>query len=1752
MDVFKLDARLLDDYKRFARSFTQIRACDVRDGVETIYQSNHFWPDPLISINPRFERGESVDDLASPSKQILHPDTARIFRVDGAAIVLHRHQQEAVVKAHKRTSFTVTTGTGSGKSLCYFIPIVDAAVRALAAGEPRRTRAIIVYPMNALANSQMEELKRFLGQSGLPDHLRPTFARYTGQDDAAERIAIKEQKPDILLTNFMMLELLMTRQSAQDREVISNAQNLDFIVLDELHTYRGRQGADVAMLMRRLQERLCPDRPPIAIGTSATMQTESEGVDSAVGVARVSSLLFGLRISPDSVIVESLARATDEKQNVATVRPALRAAVEADLPDLSDEELKRHPLAIWVELELGLKDGQKLARHKPTTLHEAARRLAKLTDCSEDHCHTQLRHMLTIFSLPSSARGGSGKNAFLAFKLHRFLSGARYVYATLHCTSRVVTLDGQRFLPAQPEARLYETFFCRNCGQEFHPVTLTKGPQTCFLPRGIDDQPVDAVDGTAPANQDGYLMPEPTLADDPAYTFQGEVTDYPEEWLETTKAGEVRFKASRKTQRAILYRIGVEGSTSADGRRCWFLPGKFRICPACMDQPAVQSREVNKLAGLSAEGRSSATTLLVSSALRAMQHPTAHLELDKQKILAFTDNRQDAALQAGHFNDTLFVLLLRAAILASVRASGSEGLAPEDFGRRVQQTLGFIHTNRERRKEWLGDSEILGAALSNAERTLGRVLAYRVWADQRRGWRFTNPNLEDLGLIRAEFVGVSDLAADSDRFASSADALRLSSPQQRQTSLVILLEALRQALAINAESLDGTEMQSVDNASRQTLRDPWRTSKERGGAVLLIAPGRTRRAAAAQLDDQLVLSGGPQGALGRKLRKHWKDVLGRVVPAKEYVETLQQLLACAAKYGLVTKVATLFDVDGWKLHPAALRLVAADGRADGRRPNSYFVSVCEALATDLLAGGSALFGVEGREHTAQVTQDLREARERRFRWGPEDCKALEETKTVLQDNGEPGTRLPVLFCSPTMELGVDISSLNAVYLRNVPPTPANYAQRSGRAGRSGQAALIVTYCAAQSPHDQHYFHHQTEMVSGIVRPPSLDLANRDLITSHFQAVWLAESRQALQPSIPEILDRTHVEAGTEFLLLPLLPELRQVLESPKLAISAQARMRKILDALLDAHEPALTPENAPWALDRTGLVREVAESALTRFNESFDRWRELYRGAFEQQQSANRRSELRSLSAKERDEVNRLQNQAKDQIKLLERGKESANSDFYTYRYLATEGFLPGYNFPRLPLYAYVPATGDGGPKAAYLQRARFLGIAEFGPGSLIYHEGRAFRVWKARIPAQGRSETALKTRTLFLCPTCGGAHAEERPELCHVCGASLATVDGIHHVLRIDNVETRPVERITANDEDRQRQGFEIQTVFRWPSNLADLTSRSVTDHESSFARIDYAPRAEISRLNNGLRRRKDKHVRGFKMVVATGQWVGDNVEGQEDVTVEGRPAQRVVPIVHDHKNLALLRIPWQQQSVVTMATLQHAISIGITLQFQLEEGEIQTEPTPSRDDRRCILLYEASEGGAGVLSRLVREPGQLAIVARACLALMHYTNLDAAIVATDPGLLETIPESSCVKGCYLCLLSYYNQPDHELIDRTDAAFLLLLLRMARATLLPLEEPAKTLAETPAMHSPWRDAFAAWKLPAPDYRAQDSNTVLLWRSLTVAAFPGGPSSQDRDLYAARGFAIVTLPLDPTPQPPAELLELLGVTYDAREVAATA
>lgn len=1707
LDAFRLNAGIIDRYAGFARSFSEIAAPEILQQVDEFYAGQRFWPSPLITINPRFEAGASVAKLIDEGE--LHPALGPMF-VDqyGQPMTFHKHQERSILKARRGESFIVTTGTGSGKSICFFAPILDRIVRARQAGEANRTRAIIVYPMNALANSQREELQRYVDSSGLPEALRPTFDRYTGQESDEQRQATAARKPDIILTNFMMLELLMTRQDELDRKVMQNAEGLEFIVLDELHTYRGRQGADVAMLVRRVKNRLAPTGNVICIGTSATMSSAPEERERAKAVAEVGSKLFGQPMTEASVIDEVLQRATTRLIDVSSPNAELAAAVAQPLgADLTDDTLKAHPLACWIETQIGLIDEEKLRRRRPTTVEDAARELSKHTGVDAGKCKSAIAEMLSVMGRPHKDRGGTGDRAFLAFKLHQFIAGAGRAYATLaEPDNRKVVLDQQKFHPDEPETRLYPLFFCRECGQEHHSVWLAASDKGRMVTaRPIDETPSD--DPGPDGQQAGFLVP----AVNERFGFGGDPEDYPEDWQEPTASGAVRLKPSYRKRQGQLIRVGRDGRESASGVPAWFFAGKYRFCPCCKYQPPAQAREINKLASLSSEGRSSATTLITASLLSLMGEDGS-LDWSTRKLLGFTDNRQDAALQAGHFNDFIFVTLLRGAILEAVRSAGSRGLDDARFGQAVADALGFRTDNASRFSEWMADPNAKGFANKQAaEETLIAVLGHRVWADLRKGWRFTNPNLEEVGLIEVRFPGLGELVEDEEEFAHTP--LAQVSPPIRERMYRNLVDYMRRGLAISAEALDRNRVLEVANRSRQYLRDPWRIDDREEGelrtsAYLMIRPPRRDEIWAGE--DAMIVRAGPRTALGRLIR-HRDNWDGVQLPEDHYEEVIGALLQAAERHQVVRRTEE-HGASAWRLSPTALRLYPASTRSDGRRANPFFRDLYDQVSQMIGRPDALPFSFEAREHTAQVDQEVRAWREDRFRFGDDDQKRLAERRDQMRDKGEPNDFLPLLFCSPTMELGVDISALGAVYLRNAPPTPANYVQRAGRAGRSGQAALVVTYCAAQSPHDQYYFNDMRGLVAGVVKPPALDLANKELLRAHLQAEWLAASRARLKPSIPANL-------VMEEEAMPLAHELRTAFTDLATSGEALPQLRRVLDSALGSGQP-------PWLDDRDAFVVEVCAEAPKLIDEAFNRWRELRRAAMREKNLADEVQNRPTASGPERREAARRYRQAVEEILLLDEGRQTSSSDFYTYRYLATEGFLPGYNFPRLPLYAVVPAER----RAAVLQRPRFLAISEFGPHSLIYHEGRAYQVDRAKLPARSRGDSGeLATQTMTLCAACGAAHVDPQFERCHACDASLSDADRIENIYRIDNVETRPRARITANDEDRQRRGFDIQTVFQWPVDRGqlDVQRLGIEGPEGPVALIDYGARARLSRLNKGLKRRKDPSIRGFCIEPGTGRWVRDenNDDDAIQVIVPKAKPQRIVPIVEDHKNAMLVR-PVRRFTLEQMTTLQHALVRAIETEFELESGEILAEGLPTQKDRKTILLYEATEGGAGVLSRMVSEPDSIRKVADKALDLMHFER------SRDGELVER--EDSCVAGCYRCLWSYFNQPDHELIERRDPDVRAFLCDLAQASSAPRQQK-------PAVLQGWPAAIAAWGLPDPAPRTIDGvSHDLYWPSHLLVAAPGGASESLRRRCRELGLDVVDVPTEPGDAPPDGLVDALG------------
>jgi Lhr-like helicase len=1722
MKAFDFDNHLIDSYARFSRSFSSIRSQDLKSEIDRQYDAGRFWPDALLSLNPRYLQGPTVDDLVVSGD--LDEATGKLFRFDAAPIRFHRHQAQSIAKARAGQSYVVTTGTGSGKSLCFFVPIVDAIVRARKAGKAHRTSAIIVYPMNALANSQLKEIDKFISQSGLPTELKPVVRRYTGQESKEERQQIADNPPDILLTNFMMAELLLTRQDPLDSKVIENATGLDFIVLDELHTYRGRQGADVAILVRRLRNRCTPEKAPICIGTSATMASEGSDANRAKAVADVASRLFGTPIGPESVIDESLQRATDDGLKLNDVRSKLAAVLTTALPNvLTDEILKTHSLAIWTELAIGLDDAQELKRKKPIPFEQAVKLLSEDSGVDVETCRKTLETFLTRISLPETERGGSGAVAFLAFKLHQFISGAGETFTTLTNKPRNVLFEGQLEDPNAPGHRLYPTRFCRGCGHEVHVVTKTADADgVLFLPRNIDDVPLDDQDGDTA----GYLIHSGD--GDADYDFTGEIETYPEDWLEE-RNGIVRLRANRKRRAPQMIGVAPDGRPASSGNDFWFIPGKFGFCPCCLDQPHPSMRERTKLAGLSGEGRSSATTILVSTALECMNLGDSGVPKEKRKLLGFTDNRQDAALQAGHFNDFMFVSLLRGAILRAVLDAGDDGMAEDEFGLRVVKALGFTAGNKDARIHWMSDPEAGAVVREDSQRSLAKVLAHRVWTDLRRGWRYTNPSLSVLKLIDIAFIGLDEIADDTERLTAILPSLGTIEVPKRKSMLKLLLGAMLDGLAVGTEALDLTVLDAVSQKSRNLLRSPWtidaqETPRSRT-AMFLQAPGKDL---VGLREEQTIIRAGHNSRIGRLINR--RGVIGTKLSKTDYLTAMTGLMELLAREGLVSSVDIEADQRGWRLSPSAVRIVPGDAvRTGTAQGNLYFHELYNTIAADLKAGHSHYWGLEGREHTAQVSQRQREWREWRFRFEKEDQAKLIANAADLKAAGESAQFLPALFCSPTMELGVDISALNAVYLRNVPPTPANYAQRAGRAGRSGQAAVIVTYCAAQSPHDQYFFERRNEMVAGVVRPPALDISNEDLVRSHLHAVWIAEAKLALPPDIPDILDLTQ----TGYLLKK---EIREAIDRPELEIAAQPPMKRILKQILDS----LDGRKPVWMSDPDDFVSAVAQRAPHEFDRALDRWRELYNSARTQLMEANARSEITGLSGADRRRIKAAQMQASDQISILEQGKASNGSDFYSYRYLATEGFLPGYNFPRLPLYAFIPGEGKVG---SFLQRPRFLAISEFGPRSLIYHEGRAYRVMKAKLPPEVRTGDGaeLATKDIFICSNCGACHDAE-VERCHACNTPMAGEVPVQRTLRIDNVEAAPVERITANDEERVRQGFDIQTVFSWPrrEGRVQITAGDFRCDDTTILSLQYANSAEISRINKGLKRRAKKTVLGFFIDPRSGYWAkSEDEEPDVDVPPDVVKPVRIVPIVRDHKNALLLRFNNPTAyAPETIATVQHALLRGIEVVFQLEEGEILGEPLPARDNRRAVLAYEATEGGAGVLSRLIEDPLALGKVAQEALMLMHFDKVAESITAGDAKLLVSRDGEACVRGCYRCLLSYFNQPDHELIDRTSEEAKQMLINLARGQVV-----LATTRDQTSEDGGWAAAFEAAGLPPPDVASVNFSDHLInfaWRSHFVAASVVPISKETREAAGAKGWTLFELPETVDAGVPDALISMFG------------
>lgn len=1653
MNIFEFRDELIESYKAFSRSFTNILSKDIQAKVnEECNDRKRYWPEPLLQINPCYQSRKTVAEYVKEG--VLHPDCAKIFSIDEKPITLFMHQEQAIGMAACRKSYVVTTGTGSGKSLSFFIPIIDRILREKSAShsDKPRTRAIILYPMNALANSQKEEIEKFL--KNYQGAVSLTVGRYTGQEGKEERQRLQSNPPDILLTNYMMLELVLMRHD--DRPIVNNCEGLEFLVLDELHTYRGRQGADVAMLVRRLRSQLKADKL-ICIGTSATMSSVGSRAEQNAVVAKFASTMFGTPIDANQVIGETLVRVTNPRLASSQIKPRLTAVVrglaEKASPLSRYEDFKDHPLAVWLELNLSITDQR--TRAIPLSVREVVSRLSNDAAVDEKTAESALKNFLAQFGGEQSLKTDTGKNPF-PFKLHQFISGPGKVYVTLAAPGkRNVTLDGQTYSydPEHPEQRypLFEAYFCRNCGQEYIPVWIERrdGVPTRFSPRNIDE--LSSEEATF-----GYLVPAT-----PGQAWQGEdQSEMPAEWVDDKNPDRVKSVHRKKLPLAV--QVLPTGQISGTGAHFWLLTGKFRFCVNCLEIHTAHGKDKHRLIGLSGEGRSSATTEMTMQILRQLYAEKDEASQKFRKVLGFADNRQDAALQAGHFNDFINQVILRSGVICVLRQADGKAFTLPEVVDGVCRLFHFDDPyNQSAQREYLNDAVSAEShSFNNANKALRFVLSYRILRDLQDKGFYNCPSLERLGLLRIGYADLNRLASDDTVFAGDPVLSKLS-VNNRSELFSAFLNEVRRRLCVDSVYFSPKEQERMRELDHGVLSGRWSLADEmrNGGFVGCAFVLRKEDVKSWPLGDTARLTvNSPVMKVLQKLG-FWKDIK-TTIPEKvssdreamhDLVTRMTRILVGA---GLLrekqNKGGTCYQLD-------QNVLTWSFPKTEKTGVNEFFQKLYLTMSDVLKTDGSALFDFEAEEHTAQVSSEEREDLEMRFRATQKD-----EEEWKKKHPSKLFKRLPLLFCSPTMELGIDISALNYVYMRNIPPTAANYVQRAGRAGRSGQQAMSVSYCTSMSPHDQWFFNHPEDMVQGVVKEPTLDLSNEALIKNHLHSIWMSAACVDLPGTVAQALDLTKVPD------YPVLPDVLKSLQSEAITKKAVELGKSVLAQVASE----LKDQRSTW-YDKDYVERTMNQSAKE-FQAAFDGWRSLYNATRKQIQEANDIILGAGYSKDEQAIANRRHQDARRQKQKLEQtSSTSTNNDFYIYRYLASQGFLPGYNFPALPLLAWLPAPNGQTEEDTVLARARFLGLSEFGPRNLIYHRGRIYRIDRLKINASAGTTTAgaqLPTKAVVVCPNCGYAHDLDDDKIfnaCENCGTALSPDDVLQGLYKVSMVETTEVEHITLEDENRRSQGFETQTLFRFAKSPAGKPQTKVIEVKNGdkvTATLTYAPAASVWRANLGWKHRKNQKTKGFVINPITGYWRNEGPDAEETKEKEDKvqdkgPVQTIVPFVSDTRNILLLepKIESATASVVTMATLQAAIKRAIEQVYQVESSEIFVEPIPNALDRRMILIYESGEGGAGVLRNIVKNPNAVKTIAEAALKLMHYEKDDGQNWDADH-MEQFDRKTDCVAGCYSCLLTYYNQPEHDKIDRRDPDALRFLVSLTQCV-ADVDESAETEA---------------------------------------------------------------------------------------------
>lgn len=1586
MNIISTYNKLKDSYKHYISSFITIKDGRIKEVVTKAIADEEMWPDALIQFNPNFELGIGVDEIIAKGLP-LHPELINFFDQR-----FYKHQQEAIELGCQGKEFIVTSGTGSGKSRTFMATIFNYILQHQCVCE-NKTVAIIVYPMNALINSQCEELQRYAdayeSKTGKPAPF--TFGKYTGQENEQKRQQMQQCPPNIILTNYMMLELLMTRAGSEEGLRKCFLDNLRFLIFDELHTYRGMQGSDVSMLIRRIRSQSMND--VLCFGTSATM-VSGEGMshqEQKSKVAEVASCIFGNHYDASQIIDETLIPGLPERK---ITRQELAKAVRAGInPEDKAEILQNHPTAIWLEQNIAMLyrgDERSYFRAKPLPIinHNKDKGIAfelnRFLGIGElELC---IKHITELLEWCNNINKEDGRK-ILPYKIHQFIPQTGNVYATLGTPElRHLTVEEKLYCDTvsdEEKPMFFPIVFSRISGHEFYAVKRTQGR---LMPRPFDANMM--AEEETPSGFDGYIVVphEGESMDDFALDLDSD--DIPYDWFTFSKNGRKLKKnyESRIPRKIWFDTLGHysegEESPGEEYFEGWFLESPLRYDPTARTVYAGNTKEWTKLSKIGGEGRSTATTILSYENIVNMGQDG--VPVTDRKLMTFVDARQDAALQAGHFNDFVHIGKIRSAIWKAV-SSTSEPIDRTNIGRLTFDALNL------KPEEYIAHPK-RGHALEDQKRIFIRFLESKIYDDLIGNWTVIMPNLEDCALLDISYKYLHDEITgdnDSDRLY---DILELDglSDDAKEEFIIQLFDYFRHRRCMYDRNRTDNAVNDLTESVRHTMSAPWTLEEseriEPANYIYITRDAVTRR------NKYCVESGGPRSKLAQFVKDYLRNHGGAVITTDdEYVEYIQSLLSKLDNYIVCREGLYQLDYgtlvwrkgDEKSVRTDMTRYRSLTSESFEKEPNRYFQNIYKSISgyTDILLA---------KDHTGQVPKEERERREQEFRAG----------------------EFPNLYCSPTMELGIDISDLSIVGMRNVPPTPANYTQRAGRAGRSGQAALIYTYCRPRNSHENYYLRYPEKMVSGEVKAPRMELVNEELLKSHLHSMILS-----IQP-VPELSDG--VAALVDYSDINNIVLLDTVRHRLQLSDDVRSKIKELFQKAIsdDFFRERFRAEAPRWYSEL--WIDNVLNSYEHDFDRALDRWRTLYKDAQAQIVEANRVIENRAYgeNSKEKKDAHLKQARAENLRDMLlgkNLGGNREENEFYPYRYLASEGFLPGYNFTKLPQRALLQYKGD---KVENLSRARSLALREFGPQNIIYNNGSKFRIASMMLTGDiQKHQFVFNPKTGYI--NKDGQNATHQVDV--ITGEPLQgnskLVGGV--CIQAGDMRANEQDKITCQEEERSRKSYRTDTYFACddPTSISEIELKLGDSH---LANIRYIPSCRITYF---LSSKNELHGNGFPFDSRTGEWVSqegvDRLRKYEEEHPEQAGRLMFVKLFTEVTANAIYIQPTealQLEDKGAVRTFLYAFKQAVEDVFQIESSEIGGELMGDSTIPN-IFIYENAEGSLGVLSRIVEDPDSYRqVVARAYEICFGDT--------PDDEIKNLAPAD------YTNLLNYYNQPYHEQID--------------------------------------------------------------------------------------------------------------------------